>query len=211
MHTRWARFARGWLAAVAATVTAAASHTLGGAEAPAPAAIALALAFSGILCVFLAGKRLSLPRLAASVLLSQLGYHLLFLLAPGGVSVTASGDAAMHQHVAAQNRMTQTLMLSTDPGMQAHGHGAGMYVAHVIAAILTVLALRFGERAFWTLGDLALALVVRVVLRASAAAAPITRPRSIRAFPRIAVPHPLETVLSVLRHRGPPRGALIAV
>ncbi|NQX25995.1 hypothetical protein HQQ81_01340 [Microbacteriaceae bacterium VKM Ac-2854] len=206
MHTRWARFARGWLAAAAATVTAAASHTLGGAEAPAPAAIALALAFSGVLCVFLSGKRLSLPRLAASVLLSQLGYHLLFLLAPGGVSVTASGDAAMHQHGAAQ-----TLMLSTDTGMHTRSHGAGMYVAHVVAAVLTVLALRFGERAFWTLGDLARALVVRVVLRAFAAPAPITRPCSIRAFPRIAVPHPLETVLSVLRHRGPPRGALIAV
>lgn len=205
MHTRWARFARGWLAAAAATVTAAASHTLGGAEAPAPAAIAVALAFSGILCVFLAGKNLSLLRLAVSVLLSQLGYHLLFLLAPGGVSVTASGDAAMHQHGAAQ-----TLMLSTDGAAHVHSHGAGMYVAHVVAAVLTVLAFRFGERAFWSLGDAASALVVRIVLTATALPAPIARPRALRAFPRVAVPHPLDTVLSVLRHRGPPRAITIA-
>lgn len=206
MHTRWARFARGWLAAGVATATAAASHTLGGAHAPAPAALALALAFAGMLCVFLAGTKLSLLRLTLSVLLSQLGYHLLFLLAPGGVAVTASGDASMHQHGPAQ-----TVLLSTDPTMTAHaGHGPAMYLAHLVAAVLTVAALREGERIFWTLGASALAIAVRIVARASAVLAPLARPRALRAFPRVAVPHPLETVLSALRHRGPPRRFLLA-
>ncbi|NQX12607.1 hypothetical protein HQQ80_13280 [Microbacteriaceae bacterium VKM Ac-2855] len=207
MQTRWARFARGWLAAVVATTTAAASHTLGGGQAPAFAAIALALAFAGMLCVLLAGKTLSVLRLSASVLLSQLGYHLLFLLAPGGVAVEASGQAAMHQHGAAE-----TVLLSTDAGMAAHaGHDLGMYLAHALAAIVTVVALRHGERTFWTLGDALVGAVVRIVARTSAALAPVARPHALRPFERIALPHPLDDVLSALRHRGPPRGALAAV
>lgn len=59
MTTRWARFARGWIAAIVSLFAAASSHTLAGGSLPATAGIAL----SGATCVPLAGKTLSLARL----------------------------------------------------------------------------------------------------------------------------------------------------
>lgn len=63
MTTRWARFARGWIAAIVSLFVAACSHSLAGGSLPAAAGIALSLAFSGATGVLLAGKTLSLARL----------------------------------------------------------------------------------------------------------------------------------------------------
>jgi hypothetical protein len=98
MNTRWARFARGWIAAIVSLFVAACSHALAGGALPATAGLALCLAFSGAVCVLLAGKTLSLARLSIAVGLSQLPFHGLFSLltdaplgtpAPAGVGSTS--------------------------------------------------------------------------------------------------------------------------
>ena len=50
MHTRWARFVRGWIVAAVSTFVAALSHTLGGGSVPGPLAVVVSLAFAGMIC-----------------------------------------------------------------------------------------------------------------------------------------------------------------
>ncbi|PPG50052.1 hypothetical protein C5C24_10910 [Rathayibacter sp. AY2B3] len=197
--------ARGIAAALAATTTAAASHTLAGAETPAPAVLALAAAFAVVVCVLLSGRRLSLPRLTASVLVSQIAYHGLFLVTGSGgeVSVVGTTGTGAHFHDGS------TIELIAGGGGHA-AHAPLMLVAHLAAAALTVAALRHGERLFWTLGAGLQRVVVRIVTRASApvlAGAPGVPPTN-AAEPRS--PLIFDTVLSILRHRGPPLRALRA-
>lgn len=188
--------ARGIAAAVAATVTAAASHTFAGAEAPSPAVLALAVAFAVMLCVFLAGRSLSLPRLAASVLLSQFGYHALFLVTGSAGEVSVVGAGA-HLHGGS------TLELVSGGGGHA-AHTPAMFAAHAAAAVFTIVALRHGERTFWTLGAGLERVVVRIVARASALISPTGPSIAVLGAPEPYVLRPLDTALSVLRRRGPP-------
>lgn len=205
MQTRRARTARGVVAAVAATATAAASHTLAGAEAPAPAILALATAFAAVVCVLLAGRTLSLARLATAVLLSQLAYHSLFLVTGGGGDVSVVGaTAGGHFHGGG----TVELIAG------ASGHAAHtplMLLSHLVAAVVTVAALRHGERVFWTLGTAVLRVVVRLVARASALLAPLGASVAVLGSVEPSAPRALDAVLRVLRHRGPPARALLAV
>ncbi|MWV51045.1 hypothetical protein GRS96_17385 [Rathayibacter sp. VKM Ac-2803] len=197
--------ARGSVAALTATATAAASHTLAGAEAPSLAILALAIAFSAVVCVLLSGRRLSLTRLAVSVLLSQLAYHGLFLMTGGSgdVSVAGSTSTGAHFHDGG------TVELIAAGGGHA-AHSPGMLGAHLIAAVLTIAALRRGERLFWTLGAGLLRAVVRIVARASALLAPASPSIALVGTPEPRAPRALDAVLSLLRHRGPPARALLA-
>ncbi|PPF26009.1 hypothetical protein [Rathayibacter rathayi] len=200
--------ARGISAALAATATAAASHTLAGAETPAPAILALAAAFAAVVCVLLSGRQLSLPRLTASVLLSQIAYHGLFLVTGSGgeVSVIGTTGSAAHFHDGS------TIELITGGGGHA-AHGPVMLVAHLVAAGLTIAALRHAERLFWTLGATLHRVVVRIVARASALALPQSPSVAVTGAPEPRAPRTLGTVLSVLsvlRHRGPPLRAFCA-
>ena len=152
MSTRWARFARGWLAAVFSTLVAAVSHTLAGGPSPSAVSIVVALAFAGIACVALTGKRLSLVRLASSVVLSQVAFHSLFSTIGVSTATVASVGGA-HHHTSALPMVAGGTMHHTDPWMWA---------AHAFAALVTVVALRHGESAFWRLAEIAL-LGVRTV------------------------------------------------
>ncbi|WP_146077270.1 hypothetical protein [Rathayibacter tritici] len=205
MQTRGVRVARGASAALAATATAAASHTLAGAVTPAPAVLALAAAFAVVVCVLLSGRHLSLPRLTASVLLSQIAYHGLFLVTGTGgeVSVIGTTGRAAHFHDGS------TIELIAGEGGHA-AHGPLMLVAHLAAAGLTIAALRHGERLFWTLGAELHRVVVRIVAEASALALPQSPGVAVTGAPEPRAPRTLDTVLSVLRHRGPPARALRA-
>ena len=78
MSQRGARTARGLTAAAVATLLAGLSHSLGGgvgAQVPFGVGTVIAFAFAAMVCVALAGRTLSLARLAASVVLSQLAFH----------------------------------------------------------------------------------------------------------------------------------------
>jgi hypothetical protein len=206
VQTRWARVARGLAAAVAATVTAAASHTLAGAHAPSPAILALTVAFAAVVCVLLAGRTRSLLRLSLSVLLSQLVFHVLFLAGGGGeVIVVGSTGTGAHFHDGS------TVELVAAGGGHA-AHSLPMTLAHLAAAVLTIAAVRRGEALFFSLGERLVGLVVRVVARASALLLGPSGPSvAVHGAPEPRFPRPLDAVLTHLRHRGPPRGVLHAV
>ncbi|TFD06032.1 hypothetical protein [Cryobacterium sp. TMT1-66-1] len=208
MHTRWARFARGWIVAVFSTFVAALSHTLGGGSAPGLLAVVVSLAFAGMVCVALSGRTLSFWRGAASVLISQVIFHGLFSLgAPGGAlgaeAVAASGT---HQHAALPGLIDPMVLGSTTP--MAHDSTA-MWGAHCGAAIVTILALRYAERAFWGLVE-NVRLGIRTLFVPAHLVVPIAAPQRIRHDAPVFAPRDLVLVLSAMRHRGPPVFALAA-
>ena len=208
MHTRWARFARGWIVAVFSTFVAALSHTLGGASVPGLLAVVVSLAFAGMVCVALSGRTLSFWRGAASVLISQLIFHGLFSLgAPGGAlgaeALTASGT---HQHAALPGLIGP---LAPGGGADVTHDGATMWGAHLGAAIITILVLRFGERAFWGLVE-SVRLGLRTLYVPAPWVVPVAVPVRIGHEAPVSAPRDLILVLSAMRHRGPPSGAVFA-
>ncbi len=181
MHTRWARLARGWVAAGFATFVAGFSHVVAGGEYPSVFAFVVSLVISGTLCTLLAGRRLSLVRLSVSVAASQALFHGLF---------SSLGTPTMVEH-------------SHDQMVVASSHGhATMWGAHAVAALVTIVALRYGEVAFWGLAHTARMFLVRLVRWLAPTALPLI-PRILgeaEAAPPRQSPH---LVLPTLR--GPPR------
>ena len=200
------RLARGWAGAVLATGLAAASHS---AAAPAghavpPVVWLWAIALAAPLCTVLAGHMFSLWRVVAGVLGSQLLFHLLYSMAGGPVAPEhlPSGDHADHLgHASGQLA-----------GFAAHAHahgghdqaGAGMLLAHLSAAVVTVALIRHGERL--------VAAVAGRVLDASVAVMLLRwRPAPGRLCLRVAAarPTPLraQTWTCAASERGPPAHA----
>jgi len=199
MTTRWARFARGWIVAAVSTFVAALSHTVGGGAVPGLLAVVVSLAFAGIVSIALSGRTLSTWRLTAAVLVSQLIFHGLFSLgSAGGALVTTDAASAHANH--AGGISVAGLPAGT---MSGTDHGLMMTLAHIVAAVVTVVALRFGERAFWglfTTAAVALTALVKVIVLT-----PIPNiPRSIPALSTFLPPRDLLVLLSPMRHRGPP-------
>jgi hypothetical protein len=129
-----------------ATTVAAVSHSLAGGYQPGVLSFGAALVFAGMLGTAVIGRRPSLPRLSVAVGVSQLAFHLVFsLLGTGGPS--AASGAAM-SNMAAMDEVPVTA-----PAMSAHDHLAdpGMWIAHALAAVLTILFLRRAELAVWTM------------------------------------------------------------
>jgi hypothetical protein len=201
MTTRWARFARGWVVAGFSTFVAALSHTVGGGAAPGLLAVVVSLAFAGMVSIALAGRTLSTWRLTVAVLLSQLIFHGLFSLGGSGGRLTATDAGFGHAHGA------DPVVVLMNPGLAGGAmhtdHGWMMTAAHVIAAMVTVVALRHGERAFWGLFTTA-RIVVLALFEVLASVPVIRKPRLGSSFvtgvplrQRLAPLHPM-------RHRGPP-------
>src|SRR5690606_1104978 len=84
-------------------------------------------------CSLLAGRRLSIVRLSLSVLASQLLFHALFVLG----SITPAGALAPHVHDA--------LPLTLNGDRVLIPEDAGMWIAHGVAAVLTIVVLHRGE------------------------------------------------------------------
>ncbi|MDQ1082510.1 MULTISPECIES: hypothetical protein [Microbacterium] len=191
------RVGRGVAAASLATFVATVSHASVGAALPPVLNVVVALCLAVPVCVLLAGRALSWGRLSIAVVLSQALFHTLLALD------LRSGDApagAGHHHVAAA---------LVDAAAAPHLHAADaatspwMWVAHAVAALVTIAAFGRGERA------------VQAVVRFLAAAIRALRPFS--GLPPVGdatgpAPEPLllttaMTVLSPMRHRGPPLAA----
>lgn len=217
MTTRWARFARGWAAAGFATFVAAFSHTLAGGGHPPLFAIALALAFSGIACVWLAGRSLSRLRLIVSVAISQLLYHGIFaLVGQDSAAVSAATPAQGHNHA--------TMIFSPLPSALSSGLAEGsvpppfdapMIAAHGLAGVLTVAAILFGDRLLTVIAGCAtlglgwlrrLAVLRRMSLRHR----PDVATSILARVSRVQAPRDLSVLLGGLRHRGPPLGLSLA-
>jgi len=202
MTTRWARFARGWIVAGFSTFVAALSHTVGGGAAPGALAVVVSLAFAGIVSIALSGRTLSTWRLSLAVLLSQLIFHGLFSFGGAGGRLATTDAAAGHAHGAGQSVMLMPAGAGSG-AMGAGDHGLMMTLAHIVAAVVTIVALRYGERSFWGLfatAGVALRSLVRairltpvpLILRVIVAVSPWLPPRDLR------------VLLSPMRHRGPP-------
>ncbi|MDH6238294.1 hypothetical protein [Cryobacterium sp. CG_9.6] len=200
MTTRWARFARGWIVALVSTLVAAVSHTIGGGGAPGMVAVALSLAFAGMICIALAGRTLSFWRGALAVLTSQLIFHGLFSLGAAGGAISPDAIAASGTH---QHSMLPGLIESSGTAMPAGHDGATMWIAHGVAAVITIAALRFGERAFWGLLENARLIVRALFLPTPTAVMPPVLARR-AATARVSLPRNLFVLLSSLRRRGPP-------
>jgi hypothetical protein len=201
MTTRWARFARGWIAAIVSLFIATCSHALAGGALPATAVLALCLAFSGAVCVLLAGKTLSLARLSIAVALSQLLFHGLFsLLADAPLGTPALAGVGMH-HGGGSMVLQLGSATSTVPQMRADADPR-MWVGHAIGAVITIAALSFGERAFWGLVRLTRLCISRILdsvlpVETLVTALPRQADRAIVAIAR-------SLMFSIHRHRGPP-------
>ncbi len=182
--TRGVRALRGLAAAAVATAAAATSHSLSG-GALSLVGLAIAGVFAAIVCIALAGRSLSLPRLGASVLVSQLAFHLAF-------SYIGTGDAIMrmghHETTIIAPNVTATPPADTT-----------MWFGHAIAAFTTIVLLRHGESAFWRLRELVLfALAVWAIPLADLPRA-AARPTWLAAGPRLFLVR-----CTALRYRGPP-------
>lgn len=187
MDSRGTRAVRGILAAGFATLVAALSHILGGGTPPSAAGMTATFALSAMVCTVLAGGRMSLPRLTASVAISQGMFHLVFV---------GLGDPAALSH----HWHSAQVFLPTATAPYATSAGTGsMWIAHGIAAAATVLAFRFGERAIRVL-----AAVGRRVFAAwrPSALAPIARPAAIS--PRPVVHRGRARAFPAWSLRGPP-------
>ena len=124
---------RGFVGASFATFVALASHVWVGGGMPGMLGIAVPWLLSLTVCTLLAGRRLSIARLSASVLASQLLFHVLFVLG----SITPTGGLAPHVHGAVPMAFSGESVLVPED--------AGMWIAHGVAAALTVVVLHRGE------------------------------------------------------------------
>ena len=199
MTTRWARLARGWIAAIVSLFVASCSHALAGGPLPATAALALCLACTGAVCVLLSGKTLSLTRLSLSVSISQLLYHGLFsLLADAPAGTTPVAGVGMHH---GGDSLVLRLGSATSAVLPVTAD-ATMWAGHALGAVVTIAALSFGERAFWGLARLTRLCVPRILDSVLPAETPMpARPHRVD---HTVVAAPASLVFSIHRHRGPP-------
>ncbi|MGO1885530.1 MAG: hypothetical protein ACTH3G_09255 [Citricoccus sp.] len=232
-----ARLLRGWAAAVVATVLAAGSHTLanlvetGVSQAPhhagpAPVLWILTLALAGPVCTALAGRRLSWWRLAAGVATSQLLFHWLYSAAAPAAAPTLT-ESGLHSGHGAQAVSTVGLAATAKatadagpgagagevPGAEAalHSDSPAMMAAHLLAAVVTVLALRRGEVLAARVAELAVGLILRSPGARLARWVPAVPVRRASAARLTVVHRPDDVLLPSLRLRGPPAGAQLAL
>lgn len=149
---------RGSAAAIFATFVALTSHIVGGGAMPAIMGVVVPLALSFLVCVLLAGRRLSLPRLSLSVLASQTLFHLLFsVFTPAGAGHGPANAVERHAaHHAGQTGMSASMpgmsetMPSSMPGAGAdvgmHSHASPMMlISHLVAAAITIAMIYWSE------------------------------------------------------------------
>lgn len=161
---RGAFAARGAATSGITTMLAAISHTVGGGEAPAPlivvGMIVLLVLPSAVLLTarppravigLLRGRAgrdaeshpglPGLARIIAATAFAQLAFHAAFSLlgAPGGM---ASGTAHAHH---AHGLVGESALVESAPFVHGGAEGPGMVASHVIAALVTIAILAYGE------------------------------------------------------------------
>lgn len=198
MNARSSRALRGVAAAAIATVLAAVSHTIGGGTAPPLAVILSMTLLAAPFATAIVGRRLTLWRLSAAVLLSQIAFHTAFSVV-GDLSETGTTDIASASHVHGQLTLPlldQTVSVPTSPLM---------LIAHVVAAGVSAAILYRGERALQAL----LALVIDLLATRTREIAPLEGHEA-REDPASALPALRAALLAdVISRRGPPVAPLL--
>lgn len=203
---RASRVLRGSVAAAFSTFVALFSHVVGGGAAPGAVGIVVPLALSVLVCIPLAGRRLTLWRIALSVAVSQFLFHTLFVL--GSASrVTGSGPGSGTGHTGHGHTGAVELSVSAASG-HASGHtSVSMWGAHALAAITTIAVLRHGDALLSRLADVAL-VVTHALAGLLAVLVPAVFVRPAAAVVTSLV-HPLvqRVTLGSASRRGPPLAA----
>jgi hypothetical protein len=184
------------LAASSVAVFAAlAGHVTAGGTMPGPLGILVPWMLSFMVCVLLAGRKLSVIRLSLSVAVSQFLFHVLFVLG----TFTPSGTATPHVHGA------PLTLAASSPVTEAVIADGTMWVGHLLAATLTIIALHRGERLLLGLRDLAQQSVRWLQRRVAAVAvSPRSQPIAVPTLVAEAVVLRSALLLSTLRGRAPP-------
>ncbi|MDA3804151.1 MULTISPECIES: hypothetical protein [Clavibacter] len=204
MAGRGTRVARGAVTAAFAILVSMLSHLAGGGPIPGAVGLVVAAALALPTCVLLAGRTVSTARLAVAVACSQAVLHLLFTVgAPTTTTLqVVGGHHGMGGHVVSAGGAA-----AGAGDMGGMHHGSAMWVAHLLAAVLTIVALRSGERAFWDLVALARTSLRALILVAALDVVPRAevRHRVARAMrPEI---RDLGVCVAASPHRGPPAAA----
>ena len=194
MSSRGARVIRGVIAAGFATFVAALFHVAGGGLPPSALALTLSLVFSALGSIALVGRRSSLWRTASAVALSQFLFHALFVLSPSAHFAGATGYIHPGTHLTMVADASATM-----PGMDAGG--GLMWVSHLAAAAVTVMALRYGERVFVAVCEFTV-FALRRLLTVAFQVETFELPARVETVP-VVLP-PATVLLGGLRHRGPP-------
>lgn len=192
-QARGARVLRGAVAASLATFVALLSHVTGGGAMPGWIGVVVPLAASFVVCSALAGRRLSAWRLGAAVGLSQVLFHTLFVL--GSYRLGATG----HVHGAAP-------LLDAGSMGPAWTPDAAMWSGHLVAAVITTVALHRGERAVAALRELAVRSIAWLRARVRVLAPAVGPVPARRVFADVvAEVRPIVLLLAAsARRRGPP-------
>ncbi|MEO7122559.1 MAG: hypothetical protein ABI400_05485 [Lacisediminihabitans sp.] len=192
MTSRWARVARGLVAAVISLFSAASFHIIAGGRTPTILALLSCLVVSTFVCVALSGKKLSLPKLSTAVAVSQFLFHSVFSL--WTTNPLSSGVAGrVHDH----------LLVFIPQALSPVAAESSMWLAHAIAAVATIAALSRGEAAFWSLLTTA-RLWVGTIFAKLALVIPARTPRPASPVLRVLRRRELLLLFSSLHHRGPP-------
>ena len=207
MGSRWARLTRAVLASGTAILVSSLFHVAGGGTAPGAIPLVLSLAFATPASVALTARRLSLWRLTLAVASSQFLFHALFSLGGGGAHFTRTGTGAAaslggmaHLHAGAH----LTLVGGAMPASHGSELSPSMWLTHATAVLVTVIALRFGERAFWGLFETARVRIERAADRLVVVPVPVAASVASPAAAEPARLRDLGLPLARLRHRGPP-------
>ncbi|MGI5468384.1 hypothetical protein [Streptomyces sp. CA-132043] len=225
-------------AAVCVTLAAAGHAVMSGHGIP-PGALGAALAVVGAAAWLAAGRQRGLPAITGGVLTVQAALHLAFAAAQGsgvgapmtcGMSGTAGTHGATGTHGApGMHGMTGPHdmagmhaghdMAGMSGGGAAMGAGhdmtgmsAGMTAAHLLAALLCALWLRYGEAAFFQLLRCVAApafRALRLLVVICRGPAPERRTR-VPARTRPRVPR-WELIADTVSRRGPPPGAVLRI
>ncbi|MCU1526390.1 MAG: hypothetical protein JWP75_153 [Frondihabitans sp.] len=202
---------RGGAVAGISVAIAAVSHVAGGGATPGVLGVVIALTMAVLASIVLAGRALSLPRLSISVVISQVVFHIVFSLGANlPTPATGSQPVGMLGMVMSGGHTVGLPDLSSPRAAAAlEMSSAQMWLGHAVAAVLTIIVLRYGERSFWRLVQLASARLARVVVVTDVlpAAPRVSRHRILAALADRGGLRPLDVLHSPRSHRGPPRVA----
>lgn len=181
-----------------ATFVALVSHVAGGGQVPAALGVVVPLVLSVFVCVLLTGRRRSLWRLSVSVAVSQLLFHGLFILGTSSSVAVSTGSGPHAGHSVG--------LVMTSPGMSHGGpDGAWMWIAHAVAALVTIAALHRGETVISELLAFTGYVITRLARALSGLVASPSRPASTGLTTWFENrPTPLGVFASVSLQRGPP-------
>lgn len=196
---RSTRALRGVVAAAFSIFVALLSHVAGGGSMPGALGLVVPLVFSTLVCVLLAGRRLSIVRLSVSVAVSQVLFHTLFVLG------TAQGTTSTAMPSGHLSHGSPVILDTSSMPMTHDGHaGAAMWFAHLVAGLVTIAALHRAETLLSTAAAITEFVLARLVPAVLAALASPVLPA--RVLPQRDVPilRPLGVYPETTALRGPP-------